>query len=126
MRALACLLLCALLTGCAARKELITEQVPVVLRDTLVVKEARLDSVRVLERVERLGDTVHHWHTVYRERRASDTVLRVRTDTITVTRTRTVEVERRAPWWQTALGWVGGIGVPILAAIGVLIALRRR
>ena len=127
MRRLAIIAACALLlAGCAARRETVVEHVPVVLHDTLTRVERRLDSVRVLERVERAGDTVHHWHDVYRERRTTDTLLRTRTDTATITRTITLSerVERSPRWWETALQWAGGITVAACAA-WLLIRLRR-
>lgn len=110
-------------TSCSPRVVTVTERVPVVVRDTVARTLTVRDSVRVVERLERAGDTVHHWHTVarWRETARADTI--VRTDTLTLTRTVTLPARGGGtPLWQQALAWVGA------AAAGMALALiiRRR
>jgi len=126
VRHIAILFLLVLTAGCAAtRTELVEVPTPVVIRDTVNHTIDRLDSVIIREYTEGRGDTVHHYHTTYRERNTRDTLLITRTDTVTlrVPHFITRETEAKRAWWERPLQYLGAL---TLLAAGVFAIAKSR
>lgn len=93
-------------------------------KDSVIIKDSIVTFIK--------GDTItiDRWHTEYRDRSITDTLVRTIEvhDTIMQTRDRYIlkEVEKeviqevnRLYWWQKALMWIGGIG--LLGIVGLVI-----
>lgn len=97
-------------------------------KDSIVIKDSIVTFIK--------GDTItiDRWHTEYRDRNVTDTLVRNIEihDTIFQTRDRDImkEVEKeviqevnKLYWWQSTLMWIGGIGLAltlILALVAIL------
>lgn len=122
-----------LLSGCATKRETLTDIRIVERRDTLREVVERVDSVFIRDSVSVMqrGDTIfkERWRVEYRDRwRDRDKeVIVERTDTII--KMQRVEVEKRLTGWQRFKQRVGGVAIVLLIGAfgGVLVwDIRRR
>lgn len=126
-------LIVILLSGCATKRETLTDIRIVERRDTLREVVERVDSVFVRDSVSVMqrGDTIvkERWRVEYRDRwrdREKEVIVE-RTDTIV--KTQRVEVEKRLTGWQRFKQSVGGVAIMLLiGAVGGLMLwdIRRR
>ena len=127
------ILIIILLSGCATKRETLTDIRIVERRDTLREVVERVDSVFISDSVSVMqrGDTIikERWRVEYRDRwrdREKEVIVE-RTDTIV--KTQRVEVEKRLTGWQRFKQRVGGVAVVLLiGAMGGLLLwdIRRR
>lgn len=126
-------LIVILLSGCATKRETLTDIRIVERRDTLREVVERVDSVFIRDSVSVMqrGDTIvkERWRVEYRDRwrdREKEVIVE-RTDTIV--KTKRVEVDKRLTGWQRFKQRVGGVAIVLLiGAVGGLMLwdIRRR
>lgn len=79
------------------------------------------DSILIKDSVDRyvFGDTVYVTITHIERQRTNkvDTITRVDSIPKIVTVEKMVEIDKKPPWWQKVLMWVGGITLAILIII---------
>jgi len=90
------LLAAMLLMGCTATRTVTKEvpiEVPVIRHDTVMVKQAAKELVRIKDSIVRVNDTMKFYHNTYIDRSRRDTVYLSKTDTVSkpVYITKTVE-----------------------------------
>ena len=118
-------LLC--LCGCKTRKEIQTEYVYVERTDTLTQTKWITDRVVISDSVFiwQKGDTVFikEKHSEKSNKEKADTIYKVKIETQIEYKDREIETVKevnRLYWWQTALMWMGGIGLLILILIAII------
>lgn len=131
------LLACLLITLCSCRsgREVITEQVPVVVTQEHHTESVRVDIVRdTIHQRDSIyhyikGDTtiIERWHYYTNNNTALrvDTLIKVDSVQVPVVTERTTTEVNVLHWWQRALMMLGGVS---LIGIGLLLtnALRRK
>lgn len=133
MRAIAAMLLAALLLASCSRKVYVPVESVKHVTDTVRLVNLRTDSVWQHDSVAVYvsGDTVRitQWRDRYRYRMATDTVYKARHDTIRepypVEVEKRVEVERKLSLWQRAVQCVGYATLCLLALLGVGWGLKK-
>lgn len=117
----------ALLTGCKTRERIVEH----VRTDTLIQLRHERDSIYLHDStyVRERGDTLYieRWHTAWRDRVRTDTVLVSHTDSVPVPYTIEVVKEVTAPltWWQKTRLWLANIML-VSFALCVIFALWLR
>ena len=102
--------------------------------DTLYMSKVQKDSVYLHDSIFvnqwRSGDTIYQtrdrWHTAWRDRLVTDTVIHVVTDSVPKPYTviKKVEVEKALTWWQRFRMMLGDIAIIICGFCGVGLIVR--
>lgn len=80
------LILLSAFTGCNTTRTVTKEvpvEVPIVRHDTVVIRQAAKELVRIKDSIVKVKDTMMFYHTTYIDRSKHDTVYLSKTDTVT-------------------------------------------
>lgn len=99
------------ISSCSTTRTITKEvpvEVPVIHRDTVLVKTAQKERVSVRDSIIRLGDTVKIFHTMVTNNIYHDTVYVAKRDTLTKTVyvKQKTEVKEKIPWYKKAIEYI--------------------
>ena len=99
------------ISSCSTTRTITKEvpvEVPVIHRDTVLVKTAQKERVSVRDSIIRLGDTVKIFHTMVTNNIYHDTVYVAKRDTLTKTVyvKQKTEVKEKTPWYKKVIEYI--------------------
>jgi hypothetical protein len=125
------LAMCALLGSCTTTKYV---QVPEYHTDTLRVTQYQRDSIYLSDSIyvndfvrdDTVFRTVERWHTQYRDRWHTDTIMQSRRDSIPYPVEVTKEVPSELTWWQQTRLYLANTLLVVLGLIGIGWVVKKR
>lgn len=115
------LLAALLLMGCTTTRTVTKEvpvEVPVIRHDTVVMKQAAKELVKIKDSIVRMNDTLKFYHKTVIDRSSRDTVYLSKTDTVFKPKYITKTVEKKA---AISYKWFFMVGlIVMLLGIGLL------
>lgn len=117
-------ILLSAITGCTTTRTVTKEvpvEVPVVRHDTVVIRQAAKELVRIKDSIVKVKDTMMFYHTTYINRSKHDTVYLSKTDTVTKpVVVKQTEVKEKA---TSSAGKIIALIIAIIIPIAILLSM---